>query len=97
MWQVLIKTSDHMVGHYVFSLATPEDRAEFVKRPDVWWYQFAEDDGLFGDGEPSWDSPGGVHWRKGGAWEAAAEEQVDYAEESAHAAESVPADEDDRW
>lgn len=44
-----------MLGSYPFSCESREARDEFVKRPDVWWYHYPEEDDDWG-------------WHKGGAW-----------------------------
>lgn len=53
MFGVVVKTTEGMLGFYSYLFDTEEDRAAFVKRPDIWWYQYhdAED----------WD------WKPGGA------------------------------
>lgn len=56
--QVLVKTTPAMQGSYAFLLSSPEERAEFVKRPDIWWYMFPEED-------EDW------RWHRGGAWKPA--------------------------
>lgn len=53
MYQAIVKTTEGMLGFYSYMFSTPEAREAFVKRPDVWWYVFGEDD--------DWS------WRPGGA------------------------------
>lgn len=74
MFQALVKTTPTMLGSYTFAFGSPEERAEFVKRADIWWYFFPEqDEHFFGGavrGLPSWDSPQSSQrgWKKGRAW-----------------------------
>lgn len=55
MFQVLVKTTALMNGAYTFLLGSREEREQFVKRPDVFWYHFPEED-------EDW------RWHRGGAW-----------------------------
>lgn len=57
MWQACVKALPKTNGHLLLTFSSQEEREEFVKGPQVFWYVFAEDDALFADG-----------WRKGGAW-----------------------------
>jgi hypothetical protein len=54
-FQVLVKTTSVMNGAYTFLLPSREERDAFVRRPDVWWYMFPEED-------EDW------RWHRGGAW-----------------------------
>jgi hypothetical protein len=58
--QVLVKTTAVMTGAYTFLLSSREERDAFVRRPDVWWYHFPEED-------DDW------RWHRGGAWKPASE------------------------
>jgi hypothetical protein len=53
VYQAIVKTTEGMLGFYSYMFGTAEAREAFVKRPDVWWYVFGEDD--------DWS------WRPGGA------------------------------
>jgi hypothetical protein len=53
--QVLVKTAQFMNGAYTYLMADAGERAAFVKRPDIWWYHFPEED-------DDWQ------WHRGGAW-----------------------------
>jgi hypothetical protein len=57
-YQVLVKTTAVMNGAYTYLLETAEERAEFVRRPDIFWYHFPEED-------DDWQ------WHRGGAWKPA--------------------------
>jgi hypothetical protein len=57
-FQVLVKTTAVMQGAYTFLLGSREERDEFVRRPDVWWYHYPEED-------DDW------RWHRGGAWKPA--------------------------
>lgn len=60
MFQVLVKTTAVMNGSYTYLFGSAEERDEFVKRPDVWWYHLPEED-------DDW------RWHRGGAWRPAHE------------------------
>jgi len=64
-FQVLVKTTQRMLGSYSYMCETAEIRDAFVKRPDVWWYHYPEED----DG-----------WRQGGAWDPVAQTERDLAD-----------------
>ena len=89
---MLVKTTATMNGSYTFLFATAEERAAFVKRPDIWWFHFPEED-------DDWQ------WHRGWAWKPAHE--IDASDlvrpplppaGAAQGAVTVDDDEeDDRW
>jgi hypothetical protein len=72
MYQVVIKISrDSQLPIGPLTFEDPANRAEFVKRSDVWWYHYPEED--------DWTT-----WHRGGAWdepEPEAPEQPERTEE----------------
>jgi hypothetical protein len=77
-------------SHTLLSFASPADRQDFVESPSVWWYQFAEDIDMGGEGgaigqrRASWANPQKAgRWTRGGAWEAAEAELALEAEQDA--------------
>ncbi len=74
MFQVLVKTTQHMLGSYSYDLGTREAAQSFVQRPDVWWYTFPADE----------DALDGSCWRKGGA-----QAEQDSAEAAVHDADTM--------
>lgn len=61
MYQVVVLLTESRNGARTgpYSFATPQEREDFVRGPQVYWYHFAEED--------DWHS-----WRRGGAWNATA-------------------------
>ena len=60
VFQVLVKTTPRMTGSYSYSFESRDARFEFIRRPDVFWYYFPEEDD---------------YWRRGGAWNVPASSQ----------------------
>ena len=101
-FKVLARTTRNMKGYYeIGPFDTREQRDEFIKDPQIWWYLYPEDleDLFFGgnDAHVSWTSPrssaGG--WKKGGAWGSQPEERND-ARTTGMQAPAEP-EEGERW
>lgn len=89
MFQVLVKTTQHMLGSYSVMVEDLAAALTFVQHPQVWWYSFGSDE--------EWE------WRRGGAWSALADRAREDDEDPLPAPAGTGGqhdeaeEEDDRW